>query len=122
MSQHLRTVARSEPGDLLRPGCGRDASPGSETHIGELRVAALAMAGEGKVTPKGLCRSPGEALAQQAIDSIATDIANAGRGSARAKRCALRPKQRSVRSGRFRCDARLHSRESDQCFQPARAG
>jgi methyl-accepting chemotaxis protein len=57
--------------------------PDLETHIGELRVAALAMAGEGKVTPKGIMQiARAEALAQQAIDSIATDIANAGRGSA----------------------------------------
>ena len=57
--------------------------PGLETHIGELRAAAVAMAAEGKVTPKGISQiARAEALAQQAIDNIGVDITNASRGGA----------------------------------------
>jgi methyl-accepting chemotaxis protein len=55
--------------------------PSLESRIGELRVAALAMAAEGKVTSKGIAQAArAEALAQQAIDNIGTDITNAARG------------------------------------------
>ncbi|MGA3157518.1 MAG: methyl-accepting chemotaxis protein [Steroidobacteraceae bacterium] len=54
--------------------------PSLELRIGELRAAAVAMVAEGKVTPKGISQiARAEALAQQALDNIGTDIANAAR-------------------------------------------
>ena len=57
--------------------------PDLEMHIGELRVAAVAMAAEGKVSPKGIAQiARAEGLTQQAIDAISADLSSAEQAGA----------------------------------------